>query len=345
MDTIDFVRRATPRPLKPVLRRLLRLLPPVAAATKNASGPQQNLHLDSGPQHKLRIDLGDTAAMRDFVARSDELGGPDAPSTITWWGTLACDIPAAMRHEAERLDPLSPGYFALQDRLYQAITGAPYRETISELTPFDKEAAAAGHLAYPNCSPETLNRHFGAMTRMVEQFSRLGPLRILEAGSGWGFSTEYLALLGHKVVGVDVNPDFVETATRRSRRLGLDIDYRLGTFERLPGGPDECFDVIFTSAAFHHSRAPAAALRSMVELLAPAGQIILASEPFIPPDMWPAWGLRTDPLSVYCIAKFGWWESGWTREFMAGLFAQLGLVMRFVDHHSDLERYMIGTRV
>jgi hypothetical protein len=74
------------------------------------------------------------------------------------------------------------------------------------------------------------------------------------------------------------------------------------------------------------------------------GQIILASEPFIPADMWPASGLHTDPLSVYCIAKFGWWESGWTREFMSGLFAQFGLVIRSDDHHSDLERYMIGTR-
>jgi SAM-dependent methyltransferase len=337
MDAITLARHATPRPLKLVLRRLLRvlrLLPPVPAPIKAVLG----LH------RKRHIDLGDTASVRNFVARSDELGGPNAPSTIAWWGTLVCDIPRAMRYKAERLDPLSADYFALQNRLYQTITGAPYRETISELTSFDKEAAAVGHLAYPNRAPETLNQHFGAMARMVEQFSRPGPLRILEAGSGWGFSAEYLARLGHQVVGVEINPDFVETATRRSRRLGLDIDYRLGTFEQLPGGSDERFDVIFTSGAFHHSRAPAAALRGMVARLSPDGQIILASEPFTPPDPWPAWGLRTDPLPVYCIAKFGWWESGWTREFMASLFAQLGLVMRFVDHHSELERYMIGTR-
>jgi hypothetical protein len=24
--------------------------------------------------------------------------------------------------------------------------------------------------------------------------------------------------------------------------------------------------------------------------------------------------------TIYCIAKFGWWESGWTRKFMTGLF-------------------------
>ena len=110
---------------------------------------------------------------------------------------LVCDVPPGTRLEAERLDPLSGEYFALQDRLHETMIGGPYRETISELTPFDKEAAAAGHLAYPNCTPDVLNRHFGAMVRMVEQFSRPGPLRILEAGSGWAFSTEYLARLGH----------------------------------------------------------------------------------------------------------------------------------------------------
>jgi SAM-dependent methyltransferase len=327
---MNLARTVLPVPVKRGLRRLLRLPVPAPPPPPPPEPPKDLVALD------------DPEAVRAFVRRTDAAGGPDEAVSADWWANLECRVPEALRGQADRHDALSAEYFAAQERLYETIVGAPYRETTSELTPFDKEAAVARHVAYPMFSPENLNRHFAAMVRMVETFDRPGPLGILEAGSGWGFAAEYLARLGHRVVGVDINPDFIETATRRSRRLGLDIDYRLGSFVRLPLRDGERFDVVFTSAAFHHCRSPLEALRGMVARLAPGGMIILASEPFIPPAMWPSWGLRTDPLSMYCIAKFGWWEAGWTREHMAGLFELAGLTASFVDHHTDLERYMIG---
>jgi SAM-dependent methyltransferase len=327
----DLLRRAVPRPIKQLLKRLVGKVRATPGRPPPPIAPP-----------RTAINLADTTAVRAFVVRSDELGGPDATPAHEWWQTLTFDIPSSLRVSACRLDPLSAEYLALQDGLYAAMVGGPYQETISELAPFDKEAAVAGHLAYPHCEPQALNRHISAMARLVDQVDRPGSLRILEAGSGWGFSCEYLARLGHRLVGVDVNPDFIETATRRSQRLGLGIDYRLGTFACLPVAPDERFDIIFTSAAFHHGRTPLLALQGMVRQLVPGGQVILASEPFIEPAMWPAWGLRADALSVYCIAKFGWWEAGWTRAFMGELFSRVGLEMRFADYHSDLERYMVG---
>lgn len=325
------LRRVLPQPVKLAAKRLLEVIPGASALVGPAFRRPTTL-----------IDATDTAAVHAFVVRSDEFGGPDAAATKTWWQTVRFDVPTDLRVEARRLAPLSPDYLALQDRLYVAMAGSPYQPTISELTPFDKDAAAAGRLAYPFAAPQDLNRHMSAMARMVDQFDRSGALCILELGSGWGFACEYLARLGHTLVGVDVNPDFIETASRRSARQELGIDYRLGTFERLPVAPDERFDVIFTSAALHHSRTPFAALHGMVAHLVPRGQVILGSEPFIDTAVWPAWGLRTDPLSVYCIARFGWWESGWTRDFMAELFARASLDMRFADYHTDLERYMVG---
>jgi SAM-dependent methyltransferase len=300
-----------------------------------------SLSLEPEAAAKTPVDLSDTTAVRTFVDRSNEFGGPNEPATKEWWNTLEFIIPPDLRERSDILDPLSSEYFTIQDGLYEAIVGQPYQEIISELTVFDREAAAAAHLAYPNWGPKDLNRHLSAMVRLVDQFDGAERLRVLEVGSGWGFSCEFLARLGYQVVGVDINPEFVANAARRSERLGLGIEYRRGSFEELPFR-DEAFDVIFTCAAFHHARDPLKALKSFVQHLTPGGQVILSAEPFIPESMWPHWGLRTDALSIYCIASFGWWESGWTLQFVLDLFERVGLVPQFADFHSDLERYLIG---
>src|SRR6202034_3981405 len=123
--------------------------------------------------------------------------------------------------------------------------------------------AAAGPLAYPGRTPRDLNRCFHAMAKLMDEFARDEPSTILDLGSGWGFTSEYMARLGHHVVGVDINPDFVETATLRAGQNRLDIDYRLGCFDALPLRDDENFDVIMSFESFHHCREPLAALREM----------------------------------------------------------------------------------
>lgn len=289
-----------------------------------------------------RIDLTATDAVRAFVNRSDALGGPDAAATKTYWKQVECFVPGWLQAAASNFDPLSPNYFELQEQLYAAISEKPYIDVTSELTPFEHDTAIRSLTAYPNRAPKDLNRYFHAMAKLSDQLDAEGPCDILELGSGWGFSSEYFARLGHRVVAADINPDFIAVASRRSADARLGIDYRQGTFERPPLRPDERFDVIFCFEAFHHCRHSLAALQGIKKALRPAGQFILAGEPFIGPEVWPSWGLRTDPLSIYRIAKFGWWESGWTIAFMGEMFRRVGLQMSFVDFHTDLERYMIG---
>jgi ADP-heptose:LPS heptosyltransferase/SAM-dependent methyltransferase len=288
------------------------------------------------------LDLGSTEAVAGFVAHSDALGGPDSEQTVAFWKSVQPRIPSWLSDAAARLHPLSGEYADLQDRLYQAIAGRPYADLASELTPFDKGRAVQSLLAYPDRQPKDLNRYFHAMAKLVDQFDAKGPCRILDLGSGWGFTSEYMARLGHQVVAVDINPDFVEVAQKRSDDSRLGIDYRIGTFDDLPLGEEGRFDIIMSFESLHHCRKPDVALRGIVRRLNPEGQVILSGEPFIPGSMWPSWGLRPDPLSVYCIAKFGWWESGWTREYMSYLFRAVGLCATFVDFHSDMERYLVG---
>lgn len=289
-----------------------------------------------------RIDLTDRKAVAHFVQQSDALGGPEAPPTQQYWNQVECFAPGWVRAVAEHFDPLSETYFELQEQLYTSIVGRPYLELESELTQFDQESAARSLTAYPDRPPKNLNRYFHAMAKLADQIDGEGRCDILELGSGWGFSSEYMARLGHRVTAVDINPDFIAVASRRSTEARLGINYRQGSFEQLPLRPHERFDVVFCFEAFHHCRHSWSALQRMRDVLRPAGQIIFSGEPFISPAMWPSWGLRTDPLSVYCIAKFGWWESGWTVDFMADLFRRAGLQPTFVDFNTDLERYMVG---
>ncbi len=288
------------------------------------------------------IDASDSEAVRAFVDRSDRLGGPNSPRTAAFWRDLQFVLPDWLRDRAARSHPLSQDYADVQNLLYSMMVGRPYADLEFELTPFDKGQAASGLLAYPNRTPKNLNTYFHAMAKLADQFDGDECKDILDLGSGWGFTSEYMARLGHRVVAVDINPDFVEVAGRRSDDNRLGIDYRLGTFDRLPLAPDEKFDVIMSFESFHHCRAPLAALTGMANHLRAKGQVILAGEPFIQSAMWPAWGLRLDALSIYCIAKFGWWESGWTREYMGYLFRGVGLRSEMVDFQADMERYFVG---
>jgi heptosyltransferase-2 len=288
------------------------------------------------------VDITDPRAMSDFMTRSDQLGGPDAPATIAWWRDLPFTMPEELRRKTLEAHPLSVDYADLQDVIYRHITGKSYNDLESEQTYYDKDVMVSGPLAYPGRTPRDLNRYFHAMAKLMDEFHLDEPSTVLDLGSGWGFTSEYMARLGHHVVGVDINPDFVETGNLRSDRNHLGIDYRIGTFDNLPLADNEQFDVIMSFESFHHCRDPLAALRGAVSRLRDGGQVILAGEPFIPASMWPAWGLRLDALSVWCIAKSGWWETGWTREYMGFLFRGVGLRASFVDHHADMERYLIG---
>jgi SAM-dependent methyltransferase len=291
-----------------------------------------------------RVDVTDTEAVRAFVEHSDAYGPPGSEAVSAYWRTVSFFLPDWLIARAAQLHPFYNDYFDLQDQLYIFMHGVPYADSTCEFTQIDKEAAVASRLAYPSRTPRELNTYMRAHAKFADQIDSDLACDVLEVGSGWGFSAEYVARLGHRVTAVDINPDFVEVATRRSERSSLGIDYRLGTFENLPLHPNEMFDVAYCFEAFHHARYFCATLSRLVARLRPHGQFIIFGEPFIDESMWQSWGLRLDPLSVYCIAKFGWWESGWTRTFMGGVFRSVGLCSTFVDENSDFERYMVGRR-
>ena len=146
--------------------------------------------------------------------------------------------------------------------------------------------------------------------------------RVLDLGCGWGLSTEMIGFTGAEVTAVDINPKFAELVDLRAMRQGRAVEVVCSNFDdlSLSGGR---YDLVLFYECLHHAVKPWETLAHVADLVAPQGRIVLAGEP-INAVWWRNWGLRLDALSVYCIRKFGWFESGWSEAFLHRMFSDLG---------------------
>lgn len=98
---------------------------------------------------------------------------------------------------------------------------------------------------------------------------------VLEAGCGVGAQTVTLAKMspGARFVSVDISPDSVAEAQKRTQEAGFtNITFRQGDIFNLPFAP-ESFDHVFVCFVLEHLPDPANALRILKGLLKPGGTI------------------------------------------------------------------------
>ncbi|KGN34308.1 SAM-dependent methlyltransferase [Knoellia sinensis KCTC 19936] len=95
-------------------------------------------------------------------------------------------------------------------------------------------------------------------------------LRALDIGCGGGFMAEEFAQLGCDVVGVDPSEVSIESARAHAQRMGLDIDYRVGSGESLPVA-DGDFDIAYCCDVLEHVSDVDAVLRETSRCLKPGG--------------------------------------------------------------------------
>jgi ubiquinone/menaquinone biosynthesis C-methylase UbiE len=77
---------------------------------------------------------------------------------------------------------------------------------------------------------------------------------ILEVGCGTGVMSVLARLkTGNrgKVHGIDIAEKMIKQARKKAEKLGLDIDFKVASIDRLPF-PDNYFDVVIASMMFHH---------------------------------------------------------------------------------------------
>ncbi|HVF09761.1 MAG TPA: class I SAM-dependent methyltransferase [Abditibacteriaceae bacterium] len=107
-------------------------------------------------------------------------------------------------------------------------------------------------------------------------------MRVMEVGCGTGLFTEIMAASQAHILAVDISPDLLALARRRS--LPPDrVEFREMRFE--DGALDGPFDAIVGSSILHHLDM-AAALRRMYELLKPGGVIAFAEPNMLNPQIW-----------------------------------------------------------
>jgi trans-aconitate 2-methyltransferase len=92
--------------------------------------------------------------------------------------------------------------------------------------------------------------------------------RILDLGCGTGHLTNKIAEAGAEVVGIDNSQAMIEQARKNFPRLRFEIadgtDFRF----------DEPFDAVFSNAAIHWMRDPAAVAASIYRALKPGGRFV-----------------------------------------------------------------------
>ncbi|QKC91423.1 class I SAM-dependent methyltransferase [Mesorhizobium sp. NZP2234] len=260
-----------------------------------------------------------------FVACSDKLGPPGSPQVEQFWRGMQY-VPETRVNQ--KLDPFGEEYVAQQIAVYREIARRDVDQHANEQTDFAMADHIAGANPYAHQPPTAVGMHAGRVARAIQYSGLQIGDRILDMGCGWGTSCELMAFCGLEVTGLDINPRFVELVNARAKRIGHKVNAILGSFENIPG--DELYDAALYYESLHHAIKPWETLSLVNSRLKPGGKLMLAGEPVN--DIWKHWGIRTDPISVYCIRKFGWFESGWSADFISKCVKRCGFE---IDHFAE----------
>lgn len=271
-----------------------------------------------------------------WVQKTDELGGIGSPEVLKLWEGFSYEPTVEVD---TTLDPDGSTYRAQMLALYGEISGRSLDQELNEQTDLDVDSLVDTPSPYDGWDAMARAIHYLRVAKVVRQARLPKGARVLDMGCGWGLTSEFLAQLGCEVVAVDINPQFVELVARRAERLGLPITAVRSDFDRFEADPGS-FDAVLFYESLHHAVDVEGLIARVAGLLKPEGSLMLAGEP-VQDEFWPAWGLRLDPESVYCIHKFGWFESGWSRDYLTRVLARHDLLPSFVE---DPDRN-VGTTV
>lgn len=116
------------------------------------------------------------------------------------------------------------------------------------------------------------------------------PQKLLDVGVGSGWTSELFAMRGYEVLGLDISPDMIELANKRSSQVKFSVcDYEMGP---VPGG----FDIAVIYDALHHAENEFAALQNIYNALSDGGILVTIE---------PGAGHSTTPESLEVMKMYG----------------------------------------
>jgi SAM-dependent methyltransferase len=237
------------------------------------------------------------------------------------------------------MDPLSSDYAAQQQRFWSTVTGIErdYLPAIDEkedlLTDVDAVRRPGYFIRREADSVEHAAHHVIA-TGMILKHSGLKPGdSALEYGAGFGQTALTLARLGVVVDTVDISKVFCSYVTEQAAFFRVPLTSFEEQFGWNPRGSHK-YDLIFFYESFHHCADFRRVVHALKHNLAPNGCVLLAGEPIVRTGnsyLPYSWGLRLDAESLVQIRRFGWFELGFTEDFLVGLFSGAGFSARRIE--------------
>jgi 2-polyprenyl-3-methyl-5-hydroxy-6-metoxy-1,4-benzoquinol methylase len=99
-------------------------------------------------------------------------------------------------------------------------------------------------------------------------------LSILNAGCGSGELSFLLAAAGHRVLGIDPEPAYIELAAGRASSVGLtSCSFRVASIEAFE--PDETFDCVVATDVLEHIEDDRAAFDRLIDLVTPGSPVVI----------------------------------------------------------------------
>jgi SAM-dependent methyltransferase len=103
---------------------------------------------------------------------------------------------------------------------------------------------------------------------------RLTGLKVLDAGCGVGYGTDFLSAEASSVTGIDVSEETVAYARRRYG--GPRTEFRVGDLHALDF-PDVSFDAVCSFETLEHVEAPEQVLAELARVLRPSGTLFVST--------------------------------------------------------------------
>ena len=243
----------------------------------------------------------------------------------------------------QSLSPYSDAYFAQQMALYSEIAGRDLDQEQGELHSGDHTALR--HAPNPTGIQDAavLAEYVRCVASMQALACLDGRPTVLDMGAGHGLGSEVIAYTGCVVHAVDIDPGLGALSRHRSAERNLDVTRLDLNFDDLGTLADAHYDAAFFFQALHHSLRPWKLIADLATKLKPDGVIAFVGEP-IQNMWWRNWGIRLDPVSLFVARRDGWFESGWSHDFIRDCFARSGFHLTFLAGGYGGDEIGIATR-
>lgn len=228
----------------------------------------------------------------------------------------------------QTIDPFSEHYYSQQVALYEEISNKKLNQVDGELHPVDINLllTAPNPLGIPDVGH--VSEHVRALSAMLS-ISGLGQnAKVLDMGAGHGLSSEVFAFSGCQVHAVDIDPLLSQLSIQRSATRHLGITRSTLNFDDLSEIPSRTYQAAYFFQSLHHCLRPWLLIAALKEKIVADGVIGFTGEP-IQTHWWNNWGIRLDHESLFVARARGWFESGWSHQFIRECFKRSGFKLMF----------------